>query len=61
LVKEGTDIKTVTRASRDLAKKDAIALIARDRACAVPGCGKHLGLQADHCHVDYGRRRPDHL
>ena len=58
LVKEGTDIKTVTRASRDLAKKTAIALVARDRACVVPGCGKHLGLQADHCHVDYADDGP---
>jgi hypothetical protein len=58
LVKEGTDIKTVTRASRDLAKKTAAALVARDRACVVPGCGKHLGLQADHCHVDYADDGP---
>jgi hypothetical protein len=48
IVKEGTDIRTVTKASRDLAQKTAMALLARDRTCVVPGCGKHLGLEGDH-------------
>lgn len=30
-----------------------MALIVRDRACVVPGCGKRLGLENDHCDVDY--------
>ena len=48
LLKEGTDIRCVTRSSRDLAQKTAMALIARDRVCVVPGCGKRLGLEGDH-------------
>ena len=53
VIREGTDIKTVTSSSRDLAQKTAMALIARDRVCVVPGCGKRLGLQGDHCSIDY--------
>jgi hypothetical protein len=53
VIKEGTDIKTVTTSSRDLAQKTAMALIVRDRVCVVPGCGKRLGLQVDHCTIDY--------
>jgi hypothetical protein len=52
---EGTDVRAVTRASRDLAQKTATALAARDRVCVVPGCGKRLGLEADHCKVDFAR------
>ncbi len=48
LLKEGTDIRTVTKSSRDLAQKTARALMARDRVCVVPGCGKRLGLEGDH-------------
>lgn len=48
VVKEGTDIRCVTKTSRDLAQKTAMALIARDRTCVVPGCGKRLGLEGDH-------------
>jgi hypothetical protein len=53
LVKEGVDIRTVTSCTRVLAQKTLAALIVRDRTCATPGCGKHLGLQVDHCFVDY--------
>ena len=48
LLKEGTDIRCVTRSNRDLAQKTAMALTARDRVCVVPGCGKRLGLEGDH-------------
>jgi HNH endonuclease len=59
LVKEGTDIKSVTKSSRDLAQKTAVALRARDRGCVV--CGRHQGLQADHCFVDYSDNGPTTL
>ncbi len=52
---EGTDVRAVTKASRDLAQKTATALAARDRTCVVPGCGKRLGLEADHCTIDYAK------
>jgi hypothetical protein len=61
IIKEGTDIRTVTRSSRDLARRTAAALLARDRACVVPGCGKRLGLQGDHCFVDYAKDGPTEL
>jgi hypothetical protein len=61
LIKEGRDIRTVTTSSRDLATRTARALAARDRSCVVPGCGKRLGLQADHCFVDYHDDGPTEL
>jgi hypothetical protein len=48
IVKEGTDVRCVTSSSRDIAQKTAMALVARDRCCAVPGCGKRYGLECDH-------------
>jgi len=48
VIKEATDIRSVTKSSRDLAQKTAMALVARDRSCVVPGCGKRLGLEGDH-------------
>ena len=53
LVKEGFDIKTVTKSSRALATCVEAALLVRDRTCCVPGCGKRLGLEVDHVFVDY--------
>jgi len=61
LIREGRDIATVTRSSRDLAQKTAAALLARDRICVVPGCGKRLGLEGDHCMVDYSLDGPTTL
>jgi hypothetical protein len=61
LVKEGADVRTVTKASRHLAQKTASALVARDRTCVVPGCGKSLGLQGDHCIVDYAAGGPTEI
>jgi hypothetical protein len=57
IIKEGTDIRTVTKSSRDLARRPPLALAARDRPVCV-GCGKRLGLQADHCFVDYAKDGP---
>ena len=53
LVKEGFDIRTVTRSSRVIAKCIDAALIARDRTCCAHPCGKRVGLERDHVHVDY--------
>jgi hypothetical protein len=58
LVKEGTDIRSVTSSSRRLAQKTLIALIARDRTCVVKDCGNHLGLERDHCVVDFAADGP---
>jgi hypothetical protein len=61
LVKEGFDIKTVTKATRDIARSIEIALTVRDRTCARPGCGKRLGLEIDHREVDYSADGPTEL
>jgi hypothetical protein len=61
LVREGFDIRTVTKSTRHVSQCIDMALIARDRTCAVPGCGKRLGLQRDHCRVDFGDDGPTEL
>ena len=61
LVKEGFDIRTVTRSTRVVSHCVDMALIVRDRICAVPGCGERLRLQRDHWRVDYGDNGPTEL
>ncbi len=61
VVKEGFDIKTVTRSDRGITKAVEAALVVRDRTCCVPGCGKRLGLQRDHVFIDYGDDGPTEL
>ena len=61
LVKEGFDIKTVTKSSRVIANCIDMALIVRDRVCAVPGCGNRIGLERDHRQLDYGKDGPSEL
>jgi hypothetical protein len=61
LVREGLDIRTVTKRSRVVAACVDIALLVRDRTCAVPGCGKRLGLERDHRSVDYANGGPTEL
>ena len=61
VIKEGFDIKTVTRSSRTIANALAAALRVRDRTCCVPGCGKVLGLENDHVVVDYHHGGPTEL
>ena len=61
LVKEGFDIKTVTRSTRVVANCIDMALVVRDRVCARPGCGNRLGLERDHRQVDYGNDGPTEL
>jgi hypothetical protein len=60
LVREGIDIRTVTKRTRAVTACIDIALLIRDRICAVPGCGKRLGLERDHL-VDYGKGGPTKL
>ena len=61
LIKEGFDIKTVTKATREIAKCIDAALIVRDRACCIENCGKRLGLERDHVHVDFADDGPTAL
>ena len=61
LVKEGFDIKTVTKSTRVIANCIDMALIVRDRVCARPGCGNRLGLERDHSKVDFGHDGPTEL
>jgi len=61
LVKEGFDVKTVTKSTRVIANCIDMALIVRDRVCAVPGCGKRIGLERDHRKLDYGHDGPTEL
>jgi hypothetical protein len=58
LVKEGVDIRTVTSQTRQRDIRTTLALIVRDRCCVRPGCGKRLGLQDDHCFVDFKDEGP---
>jgi hypothetical protein len=61
LIKEGFDIKTMTRSTRYVNKYIDTALLVRDRVCARPGCGKRLGLERDHWQLDYGKDGPTEL
>ena len=61
VIRQGFDIKTVTKLTRDVAAALEAALIVRDRTCAVPGCGKRLGLEIDHRGVDFGDDGPTEL
>jgi hypothetical protein len=61
IVRQGFDIKTVTTPTRDVAAAIEAALIVRDRTCAVPGCGKRLGLEIDHRGVDFRDHGPTEL
>jgi HNH endonuclease len=61
LVKEGFDIKTVTKSTRVISNCIDMALGVRDRVCARPGCGNRLGLERDHWRLDYGKDGPTEL
>ncbi len=61
VIREGFDIKTVTKATRDVAACIEAALLVRDRTCARPGCAKRLGLETDHRDVDFGDDGPTEL
>jgi hypothetical protein len=61
VIKDGVDIATVTGSTRAIAQRIECALVVRDRTCVVPHCGKRLGLESDHCQVDYGADGPTEL
>jgi hypothetical protein len=61
LVREGFDIKTVTKSTRVVTQCIDMALLVRDRTCVVPACGRRLGLERDHFQVDYARFGPTEL
>ena len=61
LIKEGFDIKTVTKSTRVVTQCIDMALLVRDRTCVVPGCGRRLGLERDHVFVDYAKFGPTEL
>jgi hypothetical protein len=61
VIKEGFDIKTVTKATRDIAKCIDAALIVRDRVCCTKNCGKRQGLERDHVNIDYSADGPTEL
>ena len=61
LVKEGFDIKTVTKSTRVIANCIDMALIVRDRVCADRAVGNSLGLERDHRQLDYGQDGPSEL
>ena len=61
VVRDGIDIRTVTGTTRSLPQRLAAALMVRDRTCAVEGCGKRHGLEADHCRVDFADGGPTAL
>jgi hypothetical protein len=61
VIREGFDIKTVTKSTRDVAICLEVALLVRDRTCAVKGCAKRLGLETDHRVIDFGDDGPTQI
>src|ERR1019366_1502532 len=61
LVREGFDIRTMTKSTRVVTSCIDMALIVRDRTCVVPRCGKRLGLERDHVKIDYSADGPTEL
>jgi len=53
LVTSGSDVRTVTRTTRVVPRKVRNALLQRDRACVVPGCGVAQDLEIDHWARDF--------
>jgi hypothetical protein len=61
VIKDGMDVRTVTGTTRVIRDRINIALLVRDRHCVVPTCGKRLGLERDHCKVDYAADGPTEM
>jgi hypothetical protein len=61
VIKLGRDVASVTSSTRWIPPSTAAALVVCDRSCVVPGCGKRLGLEIDHCEVDYADGGPTTL
>ena len=58
VITSGRDVTSVTSSTRWIPPSTEAALVVRDRCCVVPGCGKRLGLEIDHCEVDYADGGP---
>jgi hypothetical protein len=61
VIKSGRDVASVTSSTRWIPPSTAAGLVVRDRSCVVPGCGKRLGLEIDHCEVDFADGGPTTL
>jgi hypothetical protein len=61
VIKDGIDVRTVTGTTRVIRDRINIALLVRDHHCVVPTCGKRLGLERDHCRVDYAADGPTEM
>ncbi len=55
MLRQSKQICAVTGRSRYVAQRLAMALVARDRRCAVPGCPTTNHLQGDHRLVDFAK------
>ena len=55
IITDGVDVTTVVRLGRHIPTSLLTAITERDQYCVVPGCGKRLGLEKDHCRVDYAQ------
>ncbi|HEY2214637.1 MAG TPA: HNH endonuclease signature motif containing protein, partial [Acidimicrobiales bacterium] len=55
MLRSAKSICSVTGRSRYVAQRLAMTLVARDRTCAVPGCGVSKHLESDHCLADYAK------
>jgi hypothetical protein len=55
VITDGVDVTTVVRLGRHIPTSLLTAITERDQYCVVPGCGKRLGLEKDHCQVDYAQ------
>jgi len=55
MIRSAKQIVSVTGRSRYVARRLAMTLVARDRTCAVPGCGQSKHLQGDHRIEDFAK------
>jgi hypothetical protein len=55
MIRSAKQIVSVTGRSRHVAQRLAMTLVARDRTCAVPGCGHTKHLQGDHRLEDFAK------
>ncbi len=51
----GQDVRTVTSTNRVVPTRVRKALVLRDPACVVPGCGSRTHLEIDHWRLDFDR------
>jgi hypothetical protein len=61
LVMDGSDVATITSATRDAPARVEAALFERDLVCVVPGCDVSIGLQTHHWRKDFSLKGPTEL